>query len=147
MATTQIEPVEQTLGILQDAGHRMTGPRRRLVEAIHRTDRTFTADGLLRQLEDANISVGRATVFRTLDLLVQYGVLDRIHQQDGAHSYVLCTHSSAHHHHLICSDCGTVVEFEDCELSGMLDELSRRTSFEISGHWLEVFGRCSACQD
>jgi Fur family ferric uptake transcriptional regulator len=51
-----------------------------------------------------------------------------------------------HHHHLICSDCGAVLEFSDCRLEEALSELSRRTSFRIDGHWLEVFGLCQSCQ-
>lgn len=138
--------VERTLRILQDAGYRLTGPRRAVVEEIQRTERAFTADELLQRLTVDDTGVGRATVFRTLDLLVQRGVLDRLHQPDGCHSYLLCGVSDRHHHHLICSDCGAVVEFEDCSVQPLLDELSRRTNFQINGHWLEVFGQCSVCR-
>jgi Fur family ferric uptake transcriptional regulator len=140
------DPVERTLQILQEAGYRLTGPRRAVVDAIQVTERAFTADELFQQLTDADTGVGRATVFRTLDLLVQHGVLDRLHQPDGCHSYLLCGVVDRHHHHLICSDCGVVVEFEDCSVQPLLEELSRRTAFQINGHWLEVFGRCSVCQ-
>jgi Fur family ferric uptake transcriptional regulator len=138
--------IERTLRILQDAGCRLTGPRRSVVDAIQRTDRSFTAEELLQQLTADKTSVGRATVFRTLDLLVQHGVLDRLHQPDGCHSYLLCGASDRHHHHLICSDCGAVVEFEDCSVQPLLEELGRRTNFQINGHWLEVFGQCSVCR-
>ncbi len=138
--------VERTLRILQDAGYRLTSPRRTVVETIQRTERSFTADELVQQLTAERSGVGRATVFRTLDLLVQHGVLDRLHQPDGCHSYLLCGAGDRHHHHLICSDCGTVVEFEDCSVQPLLDELSLRTDFQINGHWLEVFGQCSVCR-
>ena len=138
--------VERTLRILQDAGFRLTGPRRAVVDEIQRSDRAFTADELLQRLTDAQTGVGRATVFRTLDLLVQNGVLDRLHQPDGCHSYLLCGVTDRHHHHLICSDCGAVIEFEDCSVQPLLEELGRRTNFQINGHWLEVFGQCSVCR-
>lgn len=138
--------IEQTLGILQESGHRLTGPRRKLVEAIHETDRAFTADELLQQLSAENAGVGRATVFRTLDLLVQHGVLDRLHRPDGCHTYVRSVVSDRHHHHLICSDCGVVVQFEECTVAPLLEQLSQQTNFSISGHWLEVFGTCSSCR-
>jgi len=138
--------IERTFTILQESGYRLTGPRRAVIEAVQRTTRAFTADDLLRQLANDSMAVGRATVFRTLDVLVQNGILDRIHRPDGCHSYVLARDGSRHHHHLICSDCGTVVEFEDCELSPLLEDLSRRANFQISDHWLEVFGRCASCR-
>ncbi|HEX5164105.1 MAG TPA: transcriptional repressor [Thermomicrobiales bacterium] len=138
--------VERTLQILQDAGYRLTGPRRAVVDEIQRADRSFTADDLLQRLTDSQSGVGRATVFRTLDLLVQNGVLDRLHQPDGCHSYLLCGVIDRHHHHLICSDCGAVIEFEDCSVQPLLEELGRRTNFQINGHWLEVFGQCSVCR-
>ncbi len=142
-----VQQAERTLQILQEAGYRVTGPRRAVVDAIQETDRSFTADELLQRLTENASGVGRATVFRTLDLLVQHGVLDRLHQPDGCHSYLLCGASDRHHHHLICSDCGTVVEFEDCSVQPLLEELSRRTNFQINGHWLEVFGQCAVCRN
>jgi Fur family ferric uptake transcriptional regulator len=59
---------------------------------------------------------------------------------------VLALSGNRHHHHLICSGCGTVVQFEECNVDALLTDLGRRTSFRISGHWLEVFGTCAACQ-
>jgi Fur family transcriptional regulator, ferric uptake regulator len=138
--------VERTLRILQDSGYRMTSPRRAVIEATQRLDRAFTADELLRELSSSRSDVGRATVFRTLDVLVQNGMLDRIHRPDGCHSYVLSMSGDGHHHHLICSGCGTVVQFEDCTVAPLLEELSKRTNFQISDHWLEVFGRCETCR-
>lgn len=117
-----------------------------MVEAAQRQPGPFTADELLQQLQDAGPGVGRATVFRTLDLLAQNAVLDRLHRPDGCHSYVVATPGNQHHHHLICSACGAVVQFEECTVEPLLAALSDRTQFSISGHWLEVFGLCVACQ-
>lgn len=138
--------VDDTLRSLQERGYRITGPRRAVLEAAQAWPGAFTADDLVHHLEASPVPVGRATVFRTLDLLVQHGVLDRLHRPDGCHSYVVSIGEDRHHHHLICSDCGTVVQFEGCSVDAMLGELSRTTKFRISGHWLEVFGLCQACQ-
>lgn len=138
--------IERTLGILQESGYRLTAPRRAVVEAVERTRGLFTADELVRVLEGGQPTVGRATVFRTLDVLVQSGVLDRIHRPDGCHSFVLALGGDRHHHHLICSDCGSVVQFEDCTVTPLLEELSRRTKFQISDHWLAVYGVCEMCR-
>jgi Fur family transcriptional regulator, ferric uptake regulator len=138
--------IDRTLQILQESGYRITSPRRTVIDVAQQIDGLFTADELVKAVADANPEVGRATVFRTLDVLVQNAILDRIHRPDGCHSYVVSHASNRHHHHLICSDCGTVVHFEDCTIGPLLAELSRRTKFEISDHWLEVFGRCAACK-
>jgi Fur family ferric uptake transcriptional regulator len=138
--------VDRTLQILQDSGYRLTGPRRAVIDVAQGMRGLFTADDLVRAVATVRPDVGRATVFRTLDVLVQHGLLDRIHRPDDCHSYVLSLASDRHHHHLICSGCGTVVHFEDCTIAPLLEELSRRTRFEISDHWLEVFGRCADCQ-
>lgn len=138
--------IEQALHILQESGHRVTAPRRAVVEAVQQQDRAFTADELVRWLAGHGDAVGRATVFRTLDVLVHSGVLDRLHRPDGCHTYVRAERDSEHRHHLICSDCGTVVQFDECTVAPLLEELGARTNFSISGHWLEVFGLCEACR-
>lgn len=138
--------VDQALSILQESGYRVTAPRRSVVEAVHATTGAFTADELLSSLAGLGQPVGRATVFRTLDVLVRSGLLDRLHRPDGCHNYVRVESDGAHRHHLICSDCGAVVEFDECTVAPMLEALGARTDFEISGHWLEVFGVCSDCR-
>ena len=141
-----ITTADDTLRQLQERGYRITEPRRSVLDAACTWNGAFTADDMLQHLDATPSPVGRATVFRTLDLLVQEGVLDRLHRPDGCHSYILSIGHDLHHHHLICSDCGTVVQFEGCSVDAMLGELSRQTNFRISGHWLEVFGVCAACQ-
>ncbi len=138
--------IEQVLNILQESGYRVTAPRRAVVEAVHVYERAFTADELVRSLSSGDEAVGRATVFRTLDVLVQSGVLDRLHRPDGCHSYVRAERGAEHRHHLICSDCGAVVQFDECTVAPLLEELGARTNFTISGHWLEVFGLCGSCR-
>jgi Fur family ferric uptake transcriptional regulator len=124
-------------------GYRMTGPRRQIVAALAEGGST-TAQDLFESLRQTGSGIGRATVFRTLELLSQHGIVERVHLPDGCHTYVLS--QPGHHHHLVCSDCGTVLEFSDCQLDGVLEGLAQRTAFRIDGHWLEVFGVCRACQ-
>lgn len=121
----------------------MTGPRRRIVALLAERGNT-TAHELYDSLRDEGSGIGRATVFRTLELLSQLGEIERIHHPDGCHTYVLT--KPGHHHHLICSDCGAVLEFSECRLDEVLESLATRTAFRIDGHWLEVFGLCQGCQ-
>ena len=142
-STANPASTDQLLERLAARGYRMTGPRREIVAALAQRG-SATAQDLYDSLRAAGSGVGRATVFRTLELLSQLGVLERVHRADGCHTYVLTR--PGHRHHLICSDCGTILEFSDCTLDGLLAGLATRTAFRIDGHWLEVFGLCQACQ-
>lgn len=146
MSQTQLSP-RQTMNLLQERGYRLTNPRRVIVETVFEIDQAFSAEDLLRRIESVDSSIGRATIFRTLDVLAQLGVLDRLHGPDGCHTYVLGMGKDAHYHHLVCSSCGTVVPFEGCTVDSMLADLQRTTRFEISAHMLEVFGLCESCQN
>lgn len=136
--------VEQLLARLAARGHRMTGPRRQIVAALARGGST-TAQTLYESLRAQGSGIGRATVFRTLELLSGLGVVERVHGADGCHTYALA--GPVHSHQLVCSDCGTSLEFSDCALDGLLAGLAERTAFRIDGHWLEVFGLCRSCQE
>jgi Fur family ferric uptake transcriptional regulator len=124
-------------------GHRATRPRRAVLAALAERG-SATAQELVEAVRAGGAGIGRATVFRTLDLLATLGAVERLHRPGGCHAYVLAR--PGHRHHLVCSDCGAVVEFSECALDEALAALGRRTAFRISGHWLEVVGVCGACQ-
>jgi Fur family transcriptional regulator, ferric uptake regulator len=108
----------------------------------------FTSAELLETMQKQAPGIGRATVFRTLDLLTRMGLVQRIHNDaDGGrcHAYLAC--DDVHHHHLICNTCGIVTDFtEDKELDALVHEIERRTAFKVEGHRLEMVGRCPSCQ-
>jgi Fe2+ or Zn2+ uptake regulation protein len=131
---------------LREQGYRLTSPRRAIAEAVLSFERAFTAEDVLQRLDESDPSVGRATVFRTLDVLVQLRLLDRLHAADGCHSYVLAHSRSRHYHHLICNSCGAVVPFESCNIESLYPTVSAQTDFQISGHMLELFGLCGSCR-
>jgi Fur family ferric uptake transcriptional regulator len=87
--------------------------------------------------------VGRATVFRTIDLLADMRILHRLHGE-GCHAYTACT--PGHHHHLVCSTCGRVETVDVCGLEEMMRTLSQATNFAIEEHHLEFSGRCADCR-
>ncbi len=132
---------------LELRGHRVTPSRRRVLDAVLAQPAHFTVDDVLRATRAPRRrqhDVGRATVFRTVRLLVDLNVLCRILLDDGTLHYRLSTRG--HHHHLVCRDCGRVEDFTRCDVAGLVRELSRATDYEIEGHWLEVYGRCHACR-
>ena len=131
---------EQILDTLEERGYRSTAPRRALAAAIGEQDRHFTAESLRHQLPP---TLGRATVFRTLKILVEAGVLCRVLLEDGDLHYQLS--HQGHHHHLLCVHCGSSQDLTGCDIEDVLVNTSATYGFELSGHWLEVYGRCRNC--
>lgn len=132
-----------TMDLLERAivrnGHRLTAPRRRLLEVMDGLGDRFTADEVLA----ASPGVGRATVFRTLRLMQELGVVCQVVLDDGGTAYRLG--SGAHHHHVVCSECGAVSDFASHDVEDLVEELGRRTGFAIDSHRLELYGRCRRC--
>jgi len=84
------------------------------------------------------------TVYRTLDILDELGLICQVHSVGGCRSYLM-RRPSEHHHHLVCVECGRVDDFSDCDLSELAEKLARENGFEIEGHILEFSGRCADC--
>jgi len=127
------------------AGYRLTSPRRALAGLIAGWDGHFTADELIRASSRRRLGVGRATVFRSLEVLVDLGLVERLDLPSGEHAYVAC--EPTHHHHVVCSSCGRSTEVGDLGLGEMSEAIERATGFRIDTHRLELFGLCPACRD
>ena len=124
--------------------YRLTAPRRAVVAAVLAHRRPFTAEQVVADLDRAAPNIGRATVYRTLEILASLDVLKRVHLADGRAAYVVG--APGHRHHLVCSRCGDVVAFSACPVEQLVRDLSRDTDFAIEGHLLEVFGLCPVCR-
>lgn len=136
--------VESIITTLSHEGYRITEPRKSLLRRVAQYTNPFTAEQVYSDLCSAGESVGRATVYRTLELLQSRHWLARIHRDDGEHAYVVT--DGGHQHHLVCTSCGSVTAFEGCDVNALLGGLAERLGFRIDGHWLEAFGRCQRCQ-
>lgn len=132
------------VGAFEDAGYRLTAPRRALAGLIAGRTGHFTADELLLESQARKLGPGRATIFRTLDVLAELGVVERLDLPSGEHAFVAC--ESAHHHHVICSSCGRSTGVMDNGLDRIAAAIGRQTGYRVDGHRLELFGLCPACQ-
>lgn len=142
MASAQATAILAQLGA---DGRRRSTPRARVIAAALRRDQPFTAQDLVREL--ARRGVGRATVFRALDLLVSLNVLSRIHGiERGARCVRYTACAPTHHHHLVCRGCGRVEEIRASGLEERIEALARARGFEPLGHGLEVQGLCAGCR-
>jgi Fe2+ or Zn2+ uptake regulation protein len=125
---------------LESAGHRVTEPRRAVLESIARRPEHFTPDEIVGDARPA----GRATVFRTMRLLQDEGAICRVLMSDGSLRYRVG--SLGHHHHFVCLDCGEVDDVSGCDVPASLKEIGEMAGFEIQGHSLELYGRCARCR-
>jgi Fur family ferric uptake transcriptional regulator len=133
------------ISALGDAGKRLTVARRAVAEAIAGQEGHFTAEDVLAASRARHRAVARATVFRSLELLVDLGLVERVDLPSGEHAYVACE-PDAHHHHVVCSTCGRSVEVGELGLAPILARIELSTGFVIDSHRLELFGRCPACR-
>jgi len=134
------------LAAMGDAGYRVTEPRRAVASLVTRRDGHFTAADLIEDARARELDIGRATIFRSLDLFTELEVLERIDLPSGDHAYVACE-PRIHHHHMVCSGCGRVVEVNDVGLADAVERIERGTSWQVESHRLELYGRCPSCRD
>lgn len=131
------------LTALAQAGSRRTEPRRAVARLIAEQDGHFSAADLVVEARRRRLGLGRATIFRTLDLLVDVKAVERLDLPTGEHAYVACDPN--HHHHVVCSGCGRSRDIDDHGLRAVVAEIARHTGYRIDEHRLELFGRCPAC--
>ena len=129
---------------LKQKGYRLTSSRQKIVQALLSCGGHITADGLLEVVHEIDTTVGRMTVYRTLELLSELGLIRPVYQGTGAAHYILL--DGGHHHHLVCSSCDAVIEFDECCLQEMGKLLAEQFKFAVEGHLVEFYGRCQNCQ-
>ena len=131
-------------GILREHGHKLTPQRHTVLKVMSLSHDHLTPEAIYEKslLEDPGI--GRVTVYRTLDLLSKLNLVCRVHAEGRCRSYMM-RRPIEHHHHLICSGCGKVVDFTNCSLIEMEKKLSQESGFDIKGHLLEFYGLCPDC--
>ncbi len=141
MVSAQISGVQA--GLRQN-NHKLTRPRQVVLDIVTQANQHLTPAEIYHKAKLKYPHLGLTTVYRTLDLLVELGYVQRIHLDEGCHSYAPMARQ--HAHHLICSNCGRTEEFDDCDLGALIKTLRAKTGYEIDVHVLEMMGRCPSCQ-
>ena len=129
---------------LRQHGYKLTPQRRVVTRTIISSDDHLTPAAIYEKVRHDHPSIGLVTIYRTLDILAKLGLICELHAGNSCRSYTIS--ALGHHHHLICSNCGTVVDFPGFELGEVEQNLSQETGFRIDGHLLEFIGLCQACQ-
>jgi Fur family transcriptional regulator, ferric uptake regulator len=130
---------------LQQQGLKLTSERTALLREIFSTHYHFEADELLFTMKEKNVKISRATVYRTLELLVKSGMVRRVHLGEDHYHYEH-VRGDSHHDHLICTACGGVIEFHDELLERRQLEICEKKKFTPTFHNLQILGICDSCK-
>ena len=139
------QALESPLVALERAGYRLTVPRRAVADLIARRQGHFTAADLVDDATERTPGIGRATIFRTLEVLEDVGAIERIDLPSGEHAYIACDPGD-HHHHVVCDRCGRAADVTDAGLAGVVSRIAIESGYRIDVHRLELFGLCPTCR-
>lgn len=130
--------------VLKRAGYRVTRARLAVLAALEAGQGHITSADVIAQVERIDPAIGRASVFRALDLFTQLGIIRPTYIDTSLTPTYVIMHDG-HHHHVICTACKSFFEIEHCGLEAVTGNLERALGMQISGHLLEFFGVCADC--
>ena len=141
MSTLTITP--ELTARLRASGYKLTPPRLAVLQVIFGQGGHLNPAEILERVRKIQPGVGRASISRTVELLTQLGSIRPIYLGE---SCPIDIHAEGGHHHLVCSLCGKVIDFDQCTADQIADDLSARYGFTIVSHLLEFYGECAECK-
>ena len=138
------EQLKQIEEYLKSHGLKLTGPRKRVVQKLLSVKGHVAADDLIELLRRDKTPVSKATVYRTLALVTQSGLIDGHDFDKGKRLYEPMV-GRAHHDHMYCITCGKVIEFEEEAIERLQEMVTQRHQFTAVYHSHKIFGYCGAC--
>lgn len=141
-------------GRFRGCGYRITVPREVILDALTRTEEHLSAEDIYLVVHQVQPTIGLTTIYRTLEILVQMGLVFKFDFGDGRARYELAEGPKGrrHHHHLVCSNCGRVIDYTDFIddemefLSRVEKGLEKKFDFDITHHVIQFFGLCEKCR-
>ncbi len=130
---------------VKQAGFRLTKARLTVLAVLEAAHGHITSADALARVEAIDPAIGRASVFRALDLFTRLGIIRPTYIDTSLTPTYVLLHGG-HHHHVICSECKRFFEFDDCGLEALARNLEATLDMRISGHLLEFYGVCAPCQ-
>jgi Fur family transcriptional regulator, ferric uptake regulator len=140
----QVAPHDQFRKFLHDGQYRITPERFEVLDAVLAWDDHFDADNLFIDLKNNGSKVSRATVYKTLNLLHECGLVSRYRFSQGHAQYEKTT-DRPHHDHMVCTRCGKIIEFENSRVVRLQDDACAVYGFKPTYHSFQIFGACLDC--
>lgn len=137
----------QIVDALRKRGNKVTPQRLITIEVLlNLGQQHFSVEELYQGVKRCNPEVGMSTIYRTVQILEEMGLITKRNFDDGFARYELCEMDEKHwHHHLICLECGKVIEMQDEYLEALEKEIEEKKGFIVINHELKVYGYCSDC--
>lgn len=126
-------------------GLRSTEQRRLIVDTFFASPAHITIEELLANVRASDPKVGYATVYRTLKLLAESGIAHERRFGDGVTRYEIADEEDEHHDHLICVECGKIIEFEEPQIEELQERIAAKYGFILKTHKHEMYGTCAEC--
>ena len=135
---------------LKEKGLKITNQRLMVLETLGlSSSQHLTAEQIYDKVKADNPEIGLATVYRTIQVLLELHLIDRVNFDDGSERYEIVRMGTKgarhHHHHLICINCGKVFEFEEDMMEGLETEIEKKTGFHVIDHEVKLYGYCKEC--
>ena len=140
-----MSPPEYIVSKLSELGYRLTPQRMMIVSAIEKSDDHISAEEIYAQVVAKYPNVNISTVYRTLELLKRLGLVTETDFGGGRVRYHPA--GKGHHHHLVCQECGAIIDLDESVLSSVKDVLLREYGFVADLRHLAIFGRCINCSE
>lgn len=144
-AAAQVDHGQLLARFMAEHGLKTTRQRSLIVETFFGSEGHLSVEELWSKVRGADARVSVATVYRTMKLLSDSGLAHARNFGDGQTRYEAAV-GRHHHDHLICTSCGTIVEFENDRIEAMQDAVARRHGFKVTSHKMELYGLCKNCQ-
>jgi len=132
--------------VLARAGLRRGGARERIIDLLAQEPCALSAVEIEDALRAQGGRIGRASIYRVLELLVEHGLVERVTVGHGLSRFERVLPSGEHHHHLVCERCGRLVAFDDAGLERAIDRVSERLGIRVEHHEVVLRGACQDCE-
>lgn len=146
MVVDELQAAEEIFrGYLRRRGLKYTRERRVVLQGVMRNETHFDPEQLLMELRGGGQRVGKATIYRTLPLLIACGIVKPVQFGDKQTRYEH-TYGHASHDHMVCLRCRRIIEFDDTQAARLAGRLAREQGFRAVTHRFQIIGLCSDCQ-
>jgi Fur family transcriptional regulator, ferric uptake regulator len=136
--------LETALTKLRDAGFKITNARLAVLNTLYQSGNHLTSADVIERIEADDTSIGRASIFRTLELLTSLAIIRPTYVNSNTPTYVLLS-KEGHHSHIICTNCDRVIELDECHVDKMMDQIEQDHHIHLTGHLVEFYGICDTC--
>jgi len=130
--------------IFHDKGLKCTPQRQAVLKVLQDSKGYLSINRIHSNVKELLPETGLATVYRSLETLVELNLVVKVHLEDGCHSYAIAP--EGHRHPIVCTDCNSVIEYTECPMEDLSKKISKDTGIQINTHFLQLFGKCKECQ-